>query len=109
MFSFNSKKKRKLKEKLEKELNLFKIYFKNYCEETDTDSAKYVIHMIECIASKIEYARFKITLSRPGQFIGKGGQDINALTNHMNVYFKKEIFLELVEYNPLKPNYTKSY
>jgi len=81
-----------------------------YCEEREIDRNKFQIHLIEVEESQTdsqeEIINVTITLGSPGIFIGKGGREINCITNFLTMYLDKIVKIHLKEFNPWKPKFS---
>lgn len=74
-------------------------YIQWYLQDTENYSAMISIHFIEVTINE-SIIDIKITLSRPGLLIGKGGKYLNTLIASLTSFFEIAVDINLQEFDP---------
>jgi len=90
----------KIKTIEDKNNKLVKIIIRDFIEECSINYIYWQLHLIETFTENDKII-IKITLGRPGLFIGKGGKDIKNIETYLQKRLNKNIEIKLIEFDAL--------
>ena len=81
--------------------SVVKLWFQEYFRENDLHEGTWQLHHVGVKTNNNNKVVITIVLGRPGLLIGKGGRNIEKITNNLSRWLEKPVEIKIVEYNAL--------